>query len=213
VSRWRVWLFDLDKTLVNVEDGVDYCAALQALHGQFPQIRARRDLPPVQFGRCAVEVLAVLDALFGNDIAWQRASDLVEAYEVVGARRSTPMPGLETLRGLRDRPPLGVVTLLGPRAARDVLRRHRLKADCVVAREAGVRMKPAPDPVLRALRQLGARAEEAVLVGDSTWDELCARAAGVAFVGISWDRSPPPFHPPTAVVRNLAGAVQFLLRP
>ncbi|MFN3284786.1 MAG: HAD family hydrolase [bacterium] len=209
---WRVWLFDLDKTLVNVEDGVDYCAALWALREQFPQASKKEGLPPVEFTRCAVEVLSILEGLFGDPSRWQLASDTVEAYELAGAARSTPMPGLESLRRLRDRRPWGVVTLLGPRAAQEVLRRHGLQPDCLVARQPDVRMKPAPDPVLRALQLLEARPEEAVLVGDSTWDQHSARAAGVAFVGLTWGRQ-HPFRPGTRVARDLEEVMRLLLRP
>lgn len=207
---WRVWLFDLDKTLVNVEDGVDYCAALHALRERFPQARRREGLPPVEFTRCAVEVLSVLDGLFGDPPRWQLASDTVEAYELAGAARSTPMPGLESLRSLRGTRPWAVVTLLGPRAAQEVLDRHGLQPDCLVARQPDVRMKPAPDPVLRALQLLGARPEEAVLVGDSSWDERSARAAGVAFVGLTWGRE-QPFGPGARVAHDLEEVTRLLL--
>lgn len=208
---WRVWLFDLDKTLVNVEDAVDYCAALEALRRRFPDVRAS-ELPAVRFTRCAVEVLSILDSLFGDRARWQQASETVEAYELEGIARSTPMPGLESLRSLRDRRPWGVVTLLGPRAAQEVLRRHGLQPDCLVARQPDVRMKPAPDPVLRALQLLEARPEEAVLVGDSTWDEQSARAAGVAFVGLTWGRD-QSFGPGTRMAHDLEEVTRLLLRP
>lgn len=210
-AAWRAWLFDLDKTLVNVEEGVDYCAALEAVRGRFPEVAGDPHLPPVDFTRCAVQVLSVLVALSGDPQAFARASELVERFELEGVQRSVPMPGLQAIWGARGGRRTAVVTLLGPRAARAVLRRHGLEPDCLVAREAGLRMKPAPDTVLRALELLGVGPQEAVLVGDSKWDELAARAAGVAFVGLTWDRPDPGFHPRTPVARSLAEAARFLV--
>ncbi len=208
---WRVWLFDLDKTLVNVEDGVDYCAARDALRERYPGLRAAV-LPPVHFTRCAVEVLSLLEALQGAPDRWEEASEVVEEFELAGASRSVAMPGLRQVWALVAGRPVGVVTLVGPRAARAVVDRHGLQPACLVAREAGLRSKPAPDQVLRALRQLGAAPHEAVLVGDSSWDEHAAQAAGVAFVGIRWGRLQPGFSPYARVVEDLLEAAQLLLR-
>ncbi len=44
------------------------------------------------------------------------------------------------------------------------------------------RSKPAPDMVFEACRRLGVAPAEAVLVGDSSYDEDAARAAGASFV-------------------------------
>ncbi len=206
---WRVWLFDLDNTLVNVADGVDYCAACDALRARFPGLRAA-DLPPVQFARCAVEALSLLEALRDDPHRWAEASEVVEEFELAGASRSVAMPGLWGVWALVGGRPVGVVTLVGPRAARAILDRHGLKPTCLVAREAGLRSKPAPDQVLRALQQLGAAPHEAVLIGDSSWDEHAAQAAGVAFVGIRWGRLQPGFSPYTHVVEDLVEAAQLL---
>jgi phosphoglycolate phosphatase-like HAD superfamily hydrolase len=211
-GRWRAWLFDLDKTLVNVEDGVDYCAALRAVRAEFPDVHGERGLPPVDFGRCAVQVLAVLAALHEDPQAFCRASELVEHFELQGACRSVAMPGLEAVWLARGGRLTGVVTLLGPRAAWAVLRHHGLEPDCVVGREGGLRMKPAPDPVLRALQRLGVERDEAVLVGDSKWDEQAAQAAGVAFLGLTWGRRDPGFAAATPVARDLVEAARLLVR-
>ncbi|HEY8579530.1 MAG TPA: HAD-IA family hydrolase [Beijerinckiaceae bacterium] len=46
--------------------------------------------------------------------------------------------------------------------------------------------KPAPDMVLAALAETGVHADDAVMIGDSTYDMLMAKAAGVRAVGVSW---------------------------
>jgi len=47
------------------------------------------------------------------------------------------------------------------------------------------RGKPDPAPILLALARLSARPDEAVVVGDSVYDVLAAKRAGVAAVGIT----------------------------
>ena len=52
--------------------------------------------------------------------------------------------------------------------------------------------KPHPEPVLTALGRLGARAHDAVFIGDSRHDIECGRAAGVKTAAVLWgpfDRS------------------------
>lgn len=50
----------------------------------------------------------------------------------------------------------------------------------------GIRKKPAPDTVFEALRQLGAKKETAVYVGDSDVDLLTARNSGIPCISVLW---------------------------
>jgi len=65
--------------------------------------------------------------------------------------------------------------------------------DTVVGGDASARRKPAPDPVLKALNNLGAPADRhAWYVGDSTTDTVSAKAAGVTNVfynGAQWSNA------------------------
>jgi len=57
--------------------------------------------------------------------------------------------------------------------------------DAVVGQDEVERGKPDPAPILLALARLSARPDEAVVVGDSVYDVLAAKRAGVAAVGIT----------------------------
>lgn len=46
--------------------------------------------------------------------------------------------------------------------------------------------KPDPEPVLIALEKLGSNPQEAIMIGDSMFDVLCAQNAGVEAVLVSW---------------------------
>jgi pyrophosphatase PpaX len=58
--------------------------------------------------------------------------------------------------------------------------------DVVVCGDETERHKPDPEPILLALRRLGARVQEAAYVGDSPFDVAAARAAGVYAVAVGW---------------------------
>ena len=51
---------------------------------------------------------------------------------------------------------------------------------------AGIRRKPAPDMVFRAIEKLGVTPEETVYVGDSEVDILTAENAGIRVVSVLW---------------------------
>ncbi|MCX4990058.1 MULTISPECIES: HAD family hydrolase [unclassified Streptomyces] len=112
----------------------------------------------------------------------------VSVRELDAARRAMPTPDAAQLirtlsgRGLR----LAVVTNNSSRAASYYLESHGLRGcfDVVHGRTRDVHlMKPHPDVVIRALRSLGLRPEDAVMIGDSPADVGAAARAGVRFIG------------------------------
>lgn len=77
---------------------------------------------------------------------------------------------------------------------------------CLIASDSTTRHKPEPDPVFLALEQLNASAETAMFVGDSPYDMMAARAAGVRALGVAWGAF-------TAETLFEAGAERVLHRP
>lgn len=58
--------------------------------------------------------------------------------------------------------------------------------DFAVGEGQGIRIKPAPDGVEKALEALGVKKEESVYAGDSEVDYLTAKNADMNFVAVSW---------------------------
>lgn len=202
-------LLDLDRTLVDVESHVDYAAAVRDLAAAELLESAPDVTGDTSWGSATRDAMDALVALAG-DARWQRASDLVAHHELAGAARATPMPGLVPfLHELGDRP-TAVVTLLSVDATRHVLQAQGIQVDVVVPRRSDCRPKPAPDQVVAALRELGASADHAVMVGDSERDEAAARAAGVRFVGLTNGRGGSSFHSDTVAVEDLQAAGPLL---
>ena len=64
--------------------------------------------------------------------------------------------------------------------------------DIVVGCDDVTNFKPHPEPVLKAVAELGVKAEATVFVGDSRHDLECGRAAGVKTAAVLWG----PFERP-----------------
>jgi len=58
--------------------------------------------------------------------------------------------------------------------------------DAIVTCDDTDKHKPDPEPVNIALERLGSKPEEALMVGDSMFDILCAKNAGVKAALVSW---------------------------
>ncbi len=180
-------LFDLDRTLVDVQTYTDYGAALadvESLIGGWDD----PPTPPTGWDGPTRRAMGVLVALTG-DGRWQQVSDVIEAHERRAVKQSVMMPGvLEALTATANNP-RAVVTLLPPGTARVVLRHHGLDAhldlDLLVGRRADLAAKPAPHQLLEGCRLLGVEPAEAVMIGDSTWDAVAAEAVGCGFVGVT----------------------------
>ncbi len=191
-------LFDLDRTLVDVQSFTDYTAALkdvEALIGSWDD----RPTPPTGWDGPTRRCMGVLVALSG-DARWQKVSDVIEHHEMAAIARSTAMLGIERLASLTV--PLAVVTLLPPGAARAVLHHHGIGISILVGRRADLAPKPAADQLLAACVELGVDPADAVMVGDSTWDQVAARAAGCGFVGLT-NGAPSEFAVGSTVVGGL----------
>ena len=82
----------------------------------------------------------------------------------------------------------GCVTNKLLRFAEPLLARFSLRAmlDTVVGGDSTAAKKPDPAPVLEACRRLGVTPADTLLIGDSVHDARAARAAGMAFVAVSY---------------------------
>lgn len=176
-------LFDLDRTLVDLQSYTDYGAALEAVETRVGAWEGA-PTPATDWDTPTERCMSILFALSG-DSRWGEVSDLIADHEMAAVPRSHPMPGLaEALARTRDYP-RAVVTLVAERPARAALRRHGADIPLVIPRRADTRPKPAPDQVLAACRLLGVDASDTVMIGDSTWDAEAARGAGCRFVGVA----------------------------
>lgn len=176
------YIFDLDRTLVDLQSFTDYAAALRditALVGE----QEGAAVPDADWDAPTLSTMAILVALAG-DAKWDQASRAVAAHERAAIPQSIAMPGLESLNDALADAPRAVVTLLPEDVARDVLAHHGIHIDVIVGRDPLIPAKPSGAGLVVAAERLGVPVSECVMIGDSTWDHAAAVDAGAAFIGV-----------------------------
>jgi len=182
--RFRVVLFDLDGTLVDsaaVILGSFHHATEAVLRRRFPDERILAHVG----GTNLAHQMALLDP--------DRVDELVRVYREHNELQHSELASFDgvldvlwQLKGEGRR--LGVVSAkLRPTVARVLVGAGmRELFEVVVGSDDTRRHKPEPEPVLKALKLLDARAGDAAYVGDSPFDVAAARAAGVFAVAVGW---------------------------
>ena len=112
-----------------------------------------------------------------------RGREILEKHEALGVANGELIPGThELLAFLKIRQIKCALVSNNSRKSVDaVLTRHGLSFDTVLTRDDGA-FKPDPDAFFTALQQLGARPDEAVVVGDTHLDLLAAHRAEITNV-------------------------------
>jgi pyrophosphatase PpaX len=181
--RFPVVLFDFDGTVV------DSGRMILASFRHATKTVLDRDLSDAELlaavGTPLREQMRLFDA--------ERVDELVEVYRAHNEPLHEALEAcdgmLDVLRRLKGQGrKLGVVTAKRGSTLDLAFAVLPLRAyfDAVVSAEEVERHKPAPDPILLALERLRARPEEAAYVGDSPFDLVAARAAGVFAVAVTW---------------------------
>ncbi len=197
-------IFDLDGTLLDtiddLTDGVNH--ALEKF-----------GYPP----RTVADVTAFVGNGIGNLIAralpggrknpdYDRVfGEFREFYSENCAVKTKPYPGVpELLRALAERGAVSaIVSNKNDRAVRRLKEKYfQRDVALAVGEREGIKRKPAPDSVLEVLRRLGAKAEEALYVGDSEVDILTAENAGIDLAAVDWG-----FRPREVLAENGADVI------
>lgn len=185
-------LFDLEGTLVDfqwklAEAEAELRAAAADL-GCEPEDLAAENYAGIR--RRALERAASPETREAVD---RRLGPIYDRYDLDALSRWRLREGArELLRDLRaGGAALGLVTNIGRRAACAALERFGLGhlLDAVVARDDVERLKPDPEGIGRALRELGSPSP-ALMVGDSLSDLFAARNAGIPVAVVSGGETP-----------------------
>lgn len=191
LDRIQAFLFDLDGTLIESDDR--WVAQLAARLAPLKRLSQSIDTEalarwlvmtaetPSNYFLSALEHLGLSSNLFGLADKIRRARGLAtrELAEMVRGSR-------ELLETLAPHYKLAVVTTRARPEAFAFLQGNGLDKffQAVITRQDVLRMKPHPEPILRASKRLGAPPEACVMVGDTRADILAARRAGAYAIGV-----------------------------
>lgn len=186
--RYTTVIFDLDGTLLNTLEDLRDAVNATMLHFGYRE----RSLDEVRsfVGNGAANLIARClpcgksEAGFDEILAWY--DEYYTAHSVI---KTAPYPGIiELLRELSRREyKLAVVSNKQDAAVKKLARKFFPGLVSVaVGAKPGLEIKPSPDTVLAAMRELWSEKYECVYVGDSEVDIATARAAGIPCVSVSW---------------------------
>ena len=115
-----------------------------------------------------------------------RAEKLLLDIEIEAASQARMMPRAdEVLRELRARNiKVGIVTRNCRPAVTKAAERQGLVFDILAARDDVEKVKPDPEHLLHALRLLGGKPENAVMIGDHPTDIIAGKGAGVKTIAV-----------------------------
>lgn len=215
----RLALFDCDGTLVDSQANI--CLAMEqafVLHGLRPPERnaIRRIV-----GLNLVEAMRGLLPLVGDAQHRAMAEDYKQAFYTMRARGALADEPLfdgmiAALDALAERGWLfGVATGKSDRGLAHVLSLHGI-ADRFVTLQSADRhpSKPHPSMIEQAMADAGASPATTVMIGDTSYDMLMARAAGTRALGVAWGYHPPEelrdagAHDVAATVADLPGLME-----
>src|SRR3954447_15682019 len=178
-------ILDIDGTLVdtNYHHAVAWYRAFRAYGFVVPLWRIHRHI-----GMGGDQLVA---ALAGEGFDREQGDKVRDAEKVLYAQligEVEPLVGARAL--MEDLKGMGHAVVLASSAKPEELEHYltlldaRSLADDWTDSGDVSKTKPEPDLILAALEKVGAKASDAVMIGDSTWDCLAAKAARVPSIGV-----------------------------
>lgn len=197
----RLVIFDVDGTLVDSQG--DILAAMRAAFDRAGEPSPERELILGIVGLSLDVAIPRLAPTLPGDVHGRIVGWYKEAYMGLrletGVEQSSPLypHARETLTALHAVPEtlLGVATGKSARGLDKLLDGHDLRSYFVTRQVADHHpSKPHPSMLRAALAETGVAPENAVMIGDTSFDMEMAQAAGIAGVGVAWG-----YHRPEAL--------------
>jgi pyrophosphatase PpaX len=204
-------LFDLDGTLIDTNDLI-ITTYLHTLEKYYPSKYSREDVLPFM-GPTLQEAFSTIDP--------DRVEEMILEYRTFNIANHDALVKefagvLETVELLKEKGyKLGIVTTKIHDTVLKGLRLTKLDRffDVVVALDHVTKAKPDPEPIFKALEQLDATPEEAIMVGDNYHDILAGKNAGTKTAGCAWSIKGREYlakYEPDYILENMADLLTIL---
>ncbi len=102
--------------------------------------------------------------------------------EAIQQGKDEPLEFLNVLDKINN---YSIVTNNSVEVALAIVKKYDLKPDLIIGRESVKFPKPYPDPLDKVIDQLNLKREDVLFVGDTVWDAMTARNAGVLFLSVN----------------------------
>lgn len=192
----KLVLFDCDGTLVDSQHVI-----VAAMGRAFARAELAMPSREAVLGIVGLSLVEAMQRLGEDDPRFpaERLADLYrEAFRELRTEPGFSEPMFPGMRGLIDRLAarddllLGIATGKSQRGVAAVLAHHGLEGRFVTIQTADdAPSKPHPAMVLQAMAATGAAPMDTVLIGDTSFDMVMARAAGARAIGVSWGYHAP----------------------
>lgn len=177
-------IFDLDGTLADTLD--DITASVNHMLQALGKNGINRDLVQRYVGD-GIEKL--VERAYGNGAGHAEAVRLYKQHHHTNfLTHSVLYAGVkETLRYFSSMS-MGVITNKSKEFSLPLLDHLGIRSYfcAIIGADEGLRLKPAPDAILKIMAECGADKERTVIVGDGTTDILAGKAAGIATCAVTY---------------------------
>ncbi len=176
--RYRLYVFDLDGTIVNTIKDIGEAFAETLVQAGYPRPTMEQVTAAVGGGaKMALKRLTGLDAAQAEPMI----AHFLEIYGETCTAHAAPYPGVPELlaRLAGEGAVLALVTMKAKVPTHKILRALGLDVfDEVIAYEDAERRKPDPESLLRLMAKYGVSPVDTLMVGDAVTDIQYAEAAG-----------------------------------
>jgi len=186
----RLAIFDCDGTLVDSQANI--CTAMAACFADAGLPAPAREATRRVVGLSLVEAMRVLLPDGEHGFHLELAEGYKSAFQRMRGEGQVEEPLYEGVAELIDALQaegwlLGIATGKSDRGLGLCLEHHGLAGRFVTLQTADRHpSKPHPSMVEAALAEAGAAPEASMMIGDTSFDMIMAKAAGVAAVGVAW---------------------------
>lgn len=157
-----------------------------------------------------LEQYSILDQLYSLPMEERKKKDsLLKRYERNATASASLFPDVKEVLDILEKMGIkrGLSTNNSLENTRFIIEKHGLVFDSIVTRDDGI-WKPNKEPILMLMQTLGSKPDTTLVVGDSDYDILSARDAGVSCAILWRERSLK--HKPNFIIYRIRDILDLL---